>query len=95
MDESSVIAFLEAAHDRAIPVCVDGGWAVDAVLGFQSRPHNDLDIALPASDVPRLVELLVQLGFAEAPREDSWEHNFVYEGPGNQIVDVHSYILDA
>lgn len=37
-------------------VGVGGGWAVDALLGHQTRDHADLDIALPEKFESRLRE---------------------------------------
>jgi lincosamide nucleotidyltransferase A/C/D/E len=37
-----------------IEIWVDGGWGVDALLGEQTRPHKDLDIAIQQKDVPQL-----------------------------------------
>ena len=35
-----------ALENRKIKIWVDGGWCVDAHLGQQTRPHEDLDIAI-------------------------------------------------
>jgi lincosamide nucleotidyltransferase A/C/D/E len=37
-----------------IRVWLDGGWAVDASLGSQTRPHSDLDIVIEERHVERL-----------------------------------------
>ena len=31
---------------------IDGGWGVDALLGEQTRPHSDLDLAVKLDDLP-------------------------------------------
>ena len=36
------------------PWCVAAGWAVDLFLGTQTRPHGDIEVALPATDFPLL-----------------------------------------
>jgi hypothetical protein len=33
-----------------VPWYVAGGWAIDLHLGTQTRPHEDLEIAVPAAD---------------------------------------------
>ena len=91
-DVADLIALLE---QNGVEVYVDGGWAVDAVLGQQTRSHDDLDIALPHAQVPRLRALLDTRGFREQRRDDSWECNFVLVDEAGLRVDVHSYTLDA
>jgi lincosamide nucleotidyltransferase A/C/D/E len=91
-DAVDLIALLEK---NGFEVHVDGGWAVDAVLGEQTRPHDDLDIALPHAQVPRLRALLRPRGFREQRRDDSWACNFVLADETGRRLDVHSYTLDA
>lgn len=93
MEGGSVVRFWKMAREHGLNVCIDGGWAVDAALGHQSRPHGDLDIALPASEVPLLRNLLGDRGFVEVLRPDSWQHNFVLQDAAGNLIDVHSYIL--
>jgi lincosamide nucleotidyltransferase A/C/D/E len=90
-DAADLIKFLE---NHGLEVYVDGGWAVDALLGQQTRVHADLDIALPHKQVPRLRDLLSTRGYREQCRPDTWECNFVLAGAGGREVDVHSFTLD-
>lgn len=77
-----------------LEVYVDGGWAVDALLGEQTRSHADLDIAIPHAQVAKLRELLGARGYQEHPSPGSWECNFVLADADGRKVDVHSYTLD-
>lgn len=90
-DVADLLAFLE---QNGLEIYVDGGWAVDAVLGEQTRPHDDLDIAMPHAQVPQLRGLVASRGFVERYRDDSWECNFVLADDGGRCLDVHSYTLD-
>jgi lincosamide nucleotidyltransferase A/C/D/E len=90
-EAAELIKFLE---QQGVEVYVDGGWAVDALLGQQTRVHADLDIALSHKYVPRLRELLGGRGYQEQSRHDSWECNFVLANAAGCEVDVHSYTLD-
>lgn len=56
---------------RGITVWIDGGWGVDALLGHQTRKHEDLDVALRHSDVTALRKLLDGFGYRDVPRDDS------------------------
>lgn len=40
-DVLQIVGWLEQAK---IPLWLDGGWGVDALVGQQTRPHSDLDI---------------------------------------------------
>jgi lincosamide nucleotidyltransferase A/C/D/E len=93
-EASSVVELLRFLEEHQLEVYVDGGWAVDALLGEQTRPHDDLDIAMPHAQVPRLRELLGARGFSEQARNDSWECNFVLVDEHGLRLDVHSYTLD-
>ena len=91
-DVATLIALLQ---QNGIEVFVDGGWAVDALLGEHTRTHDDLDIALPHAQVPHLRALLLTHGFHEQHRDDTWECNFVLVDNDGRRLDVHSYMLDA
>ncbi|MEP6900497.1 MAG: nucleotidyltransferase family protein [Actinomycetota bacterium] len=94
MKAETVVELLELFAENEIDVVVDGGWSVDALLGEQTRSHEDLDIAIPHKDVPKLRELLTDRGFSDVPRDDARDCNFVLgDGAGNS-VDVHSYTFD-
>ena len=94
MSAPAVLSLLTLFEQHAIEVHVDGGWGVDALLGEQTRNHEDLDIALPHKYVPKLRALLAARGYAEVPRPDSWECNFVLGDAQGHLVDVHSYTFD-
>ena len=93
---ASEVVKLEILFDQQrIEVILDGGWAVDALLERQTRPHSDLDIAMPHEYVPVLRKVLEDLGYCEVPRDDTRECNFVLaDGQGHQ-VDVHTYTYDG
>jgi len=39
-------------HHAAVSWCVVGGWAIDVFLGEQTRPHDDLEIAVLRDEFP-------------------------------------------
>lgn len=94
MRAADVVAMLRLLAANGIDVHVDGGWGVDALLGEQTRPHGDLDIAMRHADVPKLRALLAGRGYREVPRDDSWECNFVLADALGHELDVHSYTFD-
>ena len=64
MQASDVLHLLDLAAGAGIRVWVAGGWAVDAVVGRQTRPHGDLDLAVDADQLERLMALLREQGFS-------------------------------
>ena len=95
MAAAGAVEIVRLLTDNGIRVVVDGGWGVDALLGEQTRPHADLDIAILHKDVPALRKLLGSRGYREIPRDDSWECNFVLADESGHEVDVHSCTFDA
>ena len=47
---TDVKQILQFAIDAESKVFLDGGWGVDALLGYQSRAHNDIDIFVEKKD---------------------------------------------
>lgn len=39
----------ERLHGVGVPWCVAAGWALDLFRGKQTRPHGDLELAVPAA----------------------------------------------
>ena len=95
MTTSDVLEIMELFHHNQIGLHIDGGWAVDAVLGKQTRRHSDLDIAVQHKDVPQIRALLEARGYRDVPRDDTWECNFVLGDARGRQIDVHSYTFDA
>jgi lincosamide nucleotidyltransferase A/C/D/E len=63
MTAASVVDLLRMFEAAGVSPWVDGGWGVDALLGYQSRPHADLDIVIPQSAVPTARGALTAAGF--------------------------------
>ena len=94
MPAEVVLEFVQLLTEQNIEVILDGGWAVDALIGEQTRPHEDLDVAVFHKDVPRIRTILEKRGFIEVARDDSWECNFVYENNEGHVIDIHSCSFD-
>ena len=58
MTSVDVLDFYRTMSEIGVEVWIDGGWGVDALLGEQTRPHKDLDIAIQQRHVPSLREAL-------------------------------------
>lgn len=93
MQVEDVIKLYKLFQENGIEVWIDGGWGIDALLGKQTRPHNDLDIAIDHKDKPRLRKLLEEKGYKDVSRDDTSDWNFVLRD-GEREVDVHTFIFD-
>jgi len=94
MTSTDVIDFYTTLENLGIEMWVDGGWGVDALLGKQTRPHKDLDIAIQQKDVPKLRALLEVRGYKEIKLEEAQPWNFVLGDDKDHEIDVHVIVFD-
>lgn len=92
MEFQDVIDIYRLLEKNGITLWIDGGWGVDALLEKQTRPHEDLDIAIQWKDIPKLREVLAQLGYKQMKEDSKW--NFVLKNDIGHEVDVHAFIFD-
>lgn len=94
MTQEKVLELLQLFEYNDIDVIVDGGWAVDALLGKQTREHNDLDLAVDHKYESKLRKILEENGYKEVQSEESRDINFVYSDKENNQLDIHIYEFD-
>jgi lincosamide nucleotidyltransferase A/C/D/E len=94
MSAKSLLEVIRLFEQNHIEVIIDGGWAVDALLAVQTRPHEDLDIAMPHEYVPLARQLLEARGYTDVPRTDTRDCNFVMGDDQGHLVDFHTYTFD-
>lgn len=94
MTLEDVQSFLQLCSDNNIQIWIDGGWAVDSLIGKQTRKHEDLDIALKHTQVPKLRKLLEDKGYKNVPRNDTRDCNFVLGDEHGHLIDFHSFEWD-
>jgi len=94
MKSKDVINLIRLLEKNGISVWLDGGWGVDALLGKQTRKHEDVDIVLQEKDVPKLRNLLEEKGYKDVPRDDTRPSNFVLGDSNGNLVDVHAFKFD-
>ena len=92
MTPGALVDLLQLFESAGIETWLDGGWAVDALLGKQTRPHKDVDIILRVADLPKLREILESRGFEI--RQGGTESNFVLADRSGLEVDVHAIVFD-
>lgn len=95
MEANQVIDLYQLLKANGIQIIIDGGWAVDALMGRQTRKHEDLDIAMCHKDVPKMRKVLAQIRFSDFPTKDASECNFVLADDYGNKLDIHTYLFDA
>jgi len=94
MTSADVIGFYTKLNRMGIKIWIDGGWGVDALLGKQTRPHGDLDIAVEKKYVAQIRELLEAQGYKDVIKDDTSEWNFVLGDDHGRQIDVHAFVFD-
>jgi lincosamide nucleotidyltransferase A/C/D/E len=77
-----------------IAVWIDGGWGVDALLGKQTREHNDIDILMECANAARFTAELERSGYMEKQMDYTTPFHRVWIY-GDAIVDLHLFEFDT
>jgi lincosamide nucleotidyltransferase A/C/D/E len=94
MTASDVVAVLNLLDSAHVDVWVDGGWGVDALVGRQTRPHSDLDLALGEETLPDAVKALATAGFRhDGDVSPGMPARYVVTAPCGR-VDIHPLRFD-
>ena len=92
MTSGAVTAFIDWLEEAHVTYQVNGGWAVDALAGRQSRDHGDLDVFLDAEKLQAAVDWLESQGYKQVV--DALPVR-VELRRGDDAVDLHPMVLDA
>lgn len=88
-----VLAVLVELRQAGCHFWIAGGWGVDALVGRQTRPHRDLDLAVDAEHEAAAVGALGLLGYRV---ETDWRPVWVeLVAPGRGWVDLHPVVFDG
>lgn len=92
MEAYDVTAIVGALEDAGVHPCVGGGWAVDALVGEQTRTHADLDLWVPAAELDRLITAFAARRLDRLlPWGGDRPWNMVLHDGGRLRVDLHLY----
>jgi lincosamide nucleotidyltransferase A/C/D/E len=95
MTTEDVLEVLDALERARVCVWVDGGWAVDALVGEKTRPHADLDLALDRASLESASSALEGLGFRHDPGADpGLPARLVMRDERGRQVDLHPLVFD-
>ena len=90
--EKDAIDLINLAESLGITVFLDGGWGVDALLGRQTREHQDIDLFVEETQAARFIRALHQQGFKERTVD---LHLFTYTSDGEIVFEGETYPADT
>jgi lincosamide nucleotidyltransferase A/C/D/E len=93
METHDVLAIADSLSEAQIPFWLDGGWGIDALVGQQTRPHDDLDLVIELADSDRAAAALSGLGYTLY--QDERPTKFVLRDERDHRVDFHTVTFDA
>src|SRR5262245_26821798 len=92
MTAADVVEILEWLEEANADVWLDGGWGVDALLGEQTRAHDDLDLIVRDVHESRMRNVLRNHGFTQIP--GGVPQSFILADERGREVDVHPVEVD-
>jgi len=92
MDAEEVVTIVRWLTQRGVVYQINGGWAVDALHGLQTRLHRDVDIFLDENHLAALMTWLNRRGYATVADELPARIELRHE---HYAVDLHPMVLDA
>ena len=88
-----MVGVLDALAQAGIRVWLDGGWGVDALLGEQTRVHDDLDIVVELHRVEDTIAALTPHGFVLCENVlPTWA---VLRSADGRQIDMHPITFDG
>jgi lincosamide nucleotidyltransferase A/C/D/E len=90
MTAAEVLKTLDRLDAAEVGWWIDGGWGVDALLGEQTRSHDDLDLVVEPSAVARVAALLPEF----APAEQEWRPPRFFRDDAGLQLDFHPVDFD-
>lgn len=94
MTAESALEVYKSLEKMGMQIWIDGGWAKDALLGRETRPHSDLDFAVERKNLSNLLEYFTSLGYTEIgrPKENKWD--IVLGDEKGHELDIHAFEFD-
>lgn len=89
--ECDAVELLTRAEERGIELRLDGGWGVDALLGRQTREHDDIDLFVDRRCEADFAALLTRMGFRPTAASFTTDAHVLWQDEHNRKVDLHLY----
>jgi lincosamide nucleotidyltransferase A/C/D/E len=87
MSADDVLSVMALFRTAGVHVWIGGGWGIDALLGRETRLHQDLDLMHRVEQEPSVIAALAEAGFVETL---DWRPvRFVVTHPAGREIDLH------
>jgi lincosamide nucleotidyltransferase A/C/D/E len=94
MSSDDVRDALDRIERAGLKPWVSGGWGVDALIGSQTRPHDDLDLVLTVADCASVAAALP--GFRhDLGAQPGMPHRYVLIDDRGRTIDIHPVLIAA
>lgn len=91
MNEEDIVDILKKAEFIGVDMWITGGWGVDALLGQQTRPHNDVDIFVQKKDAKVFTEMLSLSSYRETKMDYTTKDHAGWRNSDDRIIDLHLF----
>lgn len=92
MQVQNILEIVQQLERAGMAVWLDGGWGVDALVGQQTRPHDDIDVVIFLDQAPLAEETLRSSGYVVT--EDELPTRFVMCDSQERSIDFHPVTFD-
>lgn len=93
MRAADVLDILDRLAAAGLDAWRDGGWGIDALVGAETRPHEDLDLVIADGDCPAARATRGAADFRVVA--DASPTRFVLGDAADRRIDVHPVAFDA
>ena len=93
MHADDVLVIIEDLAAVGVGVWLDGGWGVDALVGEQTREHDDLDMVIALDQAGAARAALAAAGFVLT--QDESPRRFILCDAADRRIDFHPVTFDA
>lgn len=94
VNKSDAMEIISWAINHDITIWLDGGWGVDALLGEQTREHNDIDIFVERNHAKQFLDVIIDHGFQEVVTSYTNLDHTVWKDGKERIIDLHVFDFD-
>jgi len=92
MPAREVVRIVDLLEAQGLQLWLDGGWGVDALVGRQTRKHEDLDLAIVLAEADAVIASLTSLGYRVY--EDEMPTRLDLRNGQDHRVDLHPLAFD-